>query len=217
MECFTLGISIVVINNDMVNYIKNNPDILFYSSGVTSYICWNVMIPVGCLKLVFDRWLISAPWTKLLTSFRELNEMTGTITTPQITYGNIRVYLKYSSLLPNNLRGIVPVSQDMISYGIKIRNTNQNIIDAVNRSENLQLYISGEEFYLAWMNNIETGSLKVNIDAWLNNIPVNLLVDEINRVLSADNRKNINILSLRLYGKYQLSYPYASKIKLFAS
>ena len=36
----------------------------------------------------------------------------------------------------------------MISLGIKIKNVNQNIINAVNRSQYLQLYISGEFYYL---------------------------------------------------------------------
>ena len=58
-----------------MNIIKTDPNLIFHSSGSTSYVTWNVVIPFGCLKVVFDRWLSKAPWTALLTVFQRLNTL----------------------------------------------------------------------------------------------------------------------------------------------
>lgn len=214
MDCFCLGIPIETITTDVINAIKNNPSIIFYQAGNTSYVVWNVVLEVGCLKPIFDRWMSKAPWTALLESFQRLNNLTGS--NQRLTFGNIRVYLKYAISIPPNLRSTITLFPDMISYGIQIKNVNQIIIDAVRNTQNLELYVSGDSFYLTHRVMIITGVLKPIMDGWFLNIDSISLVNEINHVLTTAGRKNINLSNLKLYGKYQLSYPYALKIQHYA-
>lgn len=214
MDCFCLGIPIGTITTDIINTIKNDPLIIFYQAGTTSYVCWNVVLNVGCLKPTFDRWMATAPWTELLKSFQRLSDMTGVVT--KLNFGNIRVYLKYALSVPSNLRTTVFVSPDSICYGIKIKNINQTIIDAVRNTPNLILYVSGDSHYLTHIISICTGSLKPEIDSWFRNIDLISLTNRINSVLTSAQRKNISVFDLKLYGRYQLSYPYANKIQFYS-
>lgn len=211
MECFCLGIPIITITTDMINAIRNDPLIIFYQSGNTSYVTWNVVLEVGCLKLLFDKWMSKAPWTQLLASFQRLNHLAGS--DKKLTFGNIRVYIKYAISIPASLRDTVQISPDYMTYGIRIKNVNQTIIDAVGNTRNLQLYVSGDSYYLTHRTMACMGILKPEIDVWFRGIDPIALTTEINYVLTTDRRKNIDVLHLRLYGKYQLSYPYAVKIK----
>lgn len=214
MDCFCLGIPIGTITTDIINSIKNDPLIIFYQAGTTSYVCWSVVLKVGCFKMVFDRWMGSAPWTALLASFQRLSNMTGINT--KLTFGSIRVYLKYSLSVPLNLRTTVFLSPDTICYGIRIQNINQTIIDAVRNTQNLVLYVSGDSHYLTYRVAMCTGALKPEIDAWHRTIDIITLTNEINYVLTSAQRKNISALDLKLYGRYQLSYPYAVKIQYYS-
>ena len=214
MDCFCLGIPIGTITIDIINTIRNDPLIIFYQAGTTSYVCWNVVLEVGCLKPIFDRWMASAPWTALLASFQRLSNMTGVST--KFTFGNIRVYLKYSLSVPSNLISTIFLSPDNICYGIQIQNVNQTIINAVRNTRNIILYISGDSHYLTHRVSICTGALKPEFDAWFISINVATLINEINYVLTSVQRKNIGILDLKLYGQYQMNYPYAIKIQHYA-
>lgn len=213
MDSFCLGIPINTITTDIIHAIKNNPLIIFYQAGNFSYVVWNVVLPVGCTYPTFCQWMSKAPWTELLNIFRRLNAMTGSSHT--LTYGNIRVYLKYPIAIPESLRSTVNIESDMICFGIQLKNINENIINHVRNSPNLVLYLSGESFYLTHRISTNTGVLKPEFDMWFRLIdPITLLM-EINHVLTSDNRDPKILADLRLYGKYQLTYPYASKIKFY--
>jgi hypothetical protein len=213
MECFCLGIPIITTTVEMINAIKNDPLIIFYKSGNSSYVVWHVVLPVGCLKEVFDKWMSKAPWTALLESFRRLNVLAGS--SQQLTFGNIRVYIKYSLILPESF-STVSLSPDTLCYGIKIRDVDQNIIESVRNSYNLILFSSGDNYYLTHRTGAGVGILKPYIDEWYNLINKDMLLSEINQVLTVNNRKNITALQLRLYGKYQLTYPFVHKIRYYA-
>jgi hypothetical protein len=214
MDCFCLGMPIATISTDVLNAIRNDPLIIFYQAGNTSYVTWNVVLEVGCLKPIFNTWLSKAPWTNLMASFQRLSHLSGSDRI--LNFGNIRVYLKYAISIPPNLRDAVQIGPDFITYGIRVRNVTQTMIDAVRITQNLQLYASGDSHYLAYRAMACTGLLKPEIDIWYNEVNPLLILAEINEVLTAAGRKNIDILQLRLYGKYQLTYPYVVKIQHYA-
>lgn len=214
MDCFCLGIQIETITTEILNCIKLDPLIIFYQSGTVCYVVWCVVLPVGCHKWTFDRWVATAPWTALLASLQRLQSMTTS--TERLNFGNIRVYLKYALIIPQQLRNEIVIATDKICYGIKIFNVNDTIVRAVENSRYLMLYVSGDHFFLTHKLVTDVGVLKMNIDQWFNMISTSELVDEINQVLTSDNRKNITLLNLRLYGKYQLSSPYVAKIRFYS-
>jgi len=86
----------------------------------------------------------------------------------------------------------------------------------VRNTRNIILYISGDSHYLTHRVSICTGALKPEFDAWFISINVATLINEINYVLTSVQRKNIGILDLKLYGQYQMNYPYAIKIQHYA-
>lgn len=93
IEAFTWA---VVLSNPtpvVFEAISKEPLLIYYKSGETHYISWNVVLPVGQKKPVFDLWCGKLPIRELTDTLNRICIVAGL--NPTLTFGSLRLNIKY--------------------------------------------------------------------------------------------------------------------------
>lgn len=104
-ECLTLGVQVITPTQKLLEAIRNEPLLIFYTSGESHYVAWNVVMPIGSRKMQIDSWYKMAPFEELVKAINRVCELAGDSST--INLGSIRLYIKYP-YVSNNADKLTP-------------------------------------------------------------------------------------------------------------